>query len=104
MPNDFEKLKALIEKTSIESKRAEYYCSHIDKSNIVFSETDDTRKVMIPTEVALEWISALEFGLIDLSMNAREMRKKISKMSNWAPYQHGFETHLFAILNAWSRQ
>lgn len=31
---------------------------------------------MIPTDVALEWIGAYEFNLIDTSMNSRAMRDK----------------------------
>ena len=32
---------------------------------------------MIPTDVALQWIAALEFGLIDETMDARTMREKV---------------------------
>jgi hypothetical protein len=60
--------------------------------------------VMIPVIVALEWINALESGLINRKMNAREMRKIIAPHSEWAPYQHGFETHLQAIVLAWNLQ
>ena len=98
----FEKLKSLLEGNSIKSSRVEYFCSHIDHHCVVFSETEETRKVMIPTDVVLEWISALEFGIINMDMGAREMRGKVSHSSDWAPYQHGFESHLYAILKLWA--
>ena len=97
----FEKLKSLLENNSIKSSRVEYFCSHIDHHCVVFSETEGTQKVMIPTDIVLEWISALEFGIISMDMGAREMRGKVSHSSDWAPYQHGFETHLYAILRKW---
>ncbi len=99
----FEKLKGLLDKEALKSKIAEYDCSYVDSQCIVFSESEGTRKVMIPTDVALEWISALEMGVVNLDMTAREMRNKIARSSDWAPYQHGFETHLFAILHLWSK-
>ena len=57
---------------------------------------------MLPTDVVLEWISAYEFGIIELRMDAREMREKVKGHSEWAPYQHGFETHLRALVFAWA--
>lgn len=38
---------------------------------------------------------------IDESMDARRMREKIKDYSEWAPYQHGFETHLRALVASW---
>ena len=57
---------------------------------------------MIPTDVVLEWISAYEFGLINTEMKSREMRQIISPKSEWAKFIHGFDTHLAAIIRAWS--
>jgi len=99
--NQFSKLESLIDGNIISSKRKTYHCSHIDEMCIVFSETDETQQVMIPVVVALEWISALESGLINMSMTSRAMRKIVTRNSSWAPYQHGFETHLHAILSTW---
>jgi len=97
-------LKNLLENRVISSKKTTYHCSHIDELAIVFSESDGTRKVMLPTDLVLEWISAYEFGLINTGMASREMRKKMTLHSDWAPFQHGFETHLAAIVSAWSKK
>ena len=59
---------------------------------------------MIPTDVALEWIGAYEFGIIDINMKSRAMRDAVKSHSEWAPFQHGFDTHLSAIVNAWALQ
>ena len=99
--NRFSKLESLLDGNIISSKRKTYHCSHIDEMCIVFSETDETQQVMIPVVVALEWISALDSGSINISMTSREMRKIVARNSSWAPYQHGFETHLHAIVLTW---
>ena len=97
----FARLQHLLEGSEITAPKTTYHCCHVDELALVFSESDGTKKVMIPTDVALEWISALEFGFIDDSMDARAMREKIKDCSEWAPFQHGFETHLRAIVVAW---
>ena len=97
----FSKLEALLDGKIINSKTKTYYCSHIDEQCIIFSETDQTKQVMIPVVVALEWVSALESGLIDIGMKARSMREIVSRNSSWAPYHHGFESHLNAIVLTW---
>ena len=86
----------------IPSKRTAYHCCHVDEMCIVFSESEGTQKVMIPTDVALEWIGAYEFGLIDLKMDSRKMRDVVKSHSEWASFQHGFETHLGALVHAWA--
>ena len=58
--------------------------------------------MMIPTDVALEWVGAYEFGLITTSTSSRKMRDVVKSHSDWAPFQHGFETHLSAIVSAWA--
>jgi hypothetical protein len=100
----FGMLKNLLENRVISSKKTTYHCCHIDLLGIVFSESDGTRKVMLPTDLVLEWISAYEFGLINTGMSSRDMRKKMTLNSDWAPFQHGFETHLAAIVSAWSQK
>ena len=99
--SQYSKLESLLDGKIITSKRKTYHCSHIDEMCIVFSETGDTKQVMIPVVVALEWISALESGLINMEMTSRAMREVVAKDSSWAPYQHGFETHLHAIVLTW---
>lgn len=86
---------------TIPSGKSEYHCLSATPECIVFGLSDKTRKVMIPTEVALEWIQAVESGVVDGDETAREMREKIAPRSSWAPFQHGFETHLKAITVSW---
>jgi hypothetical protein len=102
--SDYQRLENLLDGKIISSKRKTYHCVFIDETCIVFSETGETMKVMIPVEVALEWVNALESELIHPSMSAREMRQLIAPRSEWAPFQHGFETHLQAIVLAWHQQ
>ena len=97
-------LKNLLENRVISSKKTTYHCCHIDGLAIVFSESDGTKKVMLPTDMVLEWIAAYEFGIINAGMLARDMRNQMTLHSDWAPFQHGFETHLMAIILAWSKK
>jgi hypothetical protein len=97
----YARLHELLHGRVIASMNTTYHCCHIDELCIVFSESEGTRKVMIPTDVVLEWIAAYEFGIIDINMNARSMRDKVKNHSEWASYQHGFETHLKALVLAW---
>jgi len=39
--------------------------------------------------------------LADLENSPREMRDKVKTLSRWAAFQHGFETHLAAIVSEW---
>ena len=98
----FNKLRNLLKGRVISSKRTVYHCIHICETSIIFSQTDGTGKVMIPTEVALEWIEAFQSGKINLGMKSREMRDLVKSRSEWASYQHGFETHLSSLVQAWS--
>jgi len=99
--SQYSKLESLLDGKIITSKRKTYHCSHIDEQCIIFSETGETKQVMIPVVVALEWISAFESGQIDMGMTSRSMREIVVRGSSWAPYQHGFETHLHAIVLTW---
>ncbi len=95
-------LVRLLNGRRIHSARAEYYCSHADGQVIIFARTADTGKIMVPTELALEWVRAYEHGLINLDMTAREMRGIVQENSDWAAYQHGFETQMYAIVKTWA--
>jgi len=97
-----EEIVQLLNGKKIHSARAEYYVSFADPTVIIFARTPDTGKIMIPTELVVEWIRAFEHGLITVDMNAREMRGIVQANSDWAAYQHGFETHLNAIVKTWS--
>ena len=99
--SQYSKLESLLDGKIITSKKKTHHCSHIDDMCIVFSETGETRQVMIPVVVALEWISALESGFINVGITSRAMREVVVRDSSWAPFQHGFETHLHAIVLTW---
>lgn len=97
-----EEIVQLLDGKKIESARAEYYVSFADPTVIIFARTPDTGKIMVPTELALEWIRAYQHGLINLDMTAREMRGIVQENSDWAAYQHGFETQMYAIVKTWA--
>jgi hypothetical protein len=97
-----ELLISILNGKKIHSARAEYYCSYADNNIILFARTNDTGKILIPTGLAEEWIRAYEHGLIKLDMTSREMRNIVQKNSDWAAYQHGFETHMHAIVKTWA--
>lgn len=97
-----QKIIQLLNGRKIHSSRTEYYCSYADGTVIVFARTPDTGKIMVPTELALEWVRAYEHGLINLDMTAREMRGIVQENSDWAAYQHGFETQMYAIVKTWA--
>jgi hypothetical protein len=93
---------SLLNGKKIAHKRGTYRCETANQSVVVFSESDTTGRVMLPTDMVLEWVQAYEFGLIKLEDKARTMRLKVIPSSRWAPFQHGFETHLAAIVAAWA--
>ena len=68
----------------------------------VFGGTERTQQVMIPTDLILEYIDAYKAGQIDVSMKPRTMRDIVKVESPWANYQHGFETHVHAVVVAWA--
>ena len=98
----YQRLHDMLDGHVITSRKTTYHCCFVSELALVFSESEGTRKVMIPTDLALEWISAYEFGLINFDMNARNMRDVIKQHSEWAPFHHGFDTHLRAIVFAWA--
>ena len=99
--SEFSRLEKILDGKIISSKQKTYHCSHIDYQCIIFSETAQTKQVMLPVVVALEWISALETGLININMTGREMRGIVAPRSDWAKQIHSFDTHLWAIVQAW---
>ena len=102
--NRLDSLSEAIEGKVLRSIKAEYRCIHLDSNFTVFDRTKGTKKVMIPTEVLLEWISCYEDGLITEGMTARECREVVRRKSEWASQLHSFETHLFAVLEAWKNR
>ena len=95
-------LRNLLENKAVSSGHTDYTCAYFDDACIIFAATEKTKTVMIPTDVALEWVMAYDFGIIKLEDGARGMRDKIKDRSKWASYHHGFETHLYAIVKTWA--
>ena len=102
--NRMQELVQLLDGKKISAGRSEYHCLSADGSCVVFGLSETTKKVMLPTELVLEWIQGFESAVISLDDSAREMRKKIAPRSSWAPFQHGFETHLYAIVSTWAKR
>lgn len=102
--NRVSEIISLLNGKKIGHKRGTYHCETADESVVVFSESDTTGRVMLPTDMVLEWVQAYEFGLIKPEDKARTMRLKVIPSSRWAPFQHGFETHLAAIVAAWAER
>lgn len=100
--NRLDDLVAFLQGRTLKAPRASYVCIHADGVAAVFEATGETGRVMLPTDLILEWIQALEFGLIDLGDHPRDMRDKVKRRSRWAAHLHGFETHLAAIVSAWA--
>jgi hypothetical protein len=95
---------SLLDGKQVAHKRGTYACEVANEAVVVFRETSTTGRVMLPTDLVLEWVQAYEFGLIHIDDTARAMREKVVSSSRWAPFQHGFETHLAAIVAAWDER
>ena len=95
------RLATIMEGNTILGARSRYHCSLVNEFVVVFEETDKTGKIMLPTDLVMEWIEAMEEGVINTSMSARRCRKIVSKNSIWAAQLHTLETHLKAIATHW---
>ncbi|WP_309382229.1 hypothetical protein [Cerasicoccus frondis] len=102
----FTKLSKLLKllETPLPGHKVTYICEYANDQCMVFEPTNGKNRVMIPTDIALEWIHALELEIIHMEMSAREMRETIVDRSTWSSYNHGFETHLHAIVKAWENK
>ena len=95
-----EKLKEMVG-VKLVSNKTDYLIEYCDENFLVFAPTKKTKRAMFPTELVLEWVSALEFGLITKSSDPEKMKNTIMPASGWANYHHGFRTHLAAIIRNW---
>lgn len=94
-------LAEILQGQTIRTSRSEYHCSVVNEFSVIFKETERTGKLMLPTDLVIEWIVALEEGEINIEMSARECRDIVTKFSKWANLLHAFETHLKAIIIHW---
>jgi hypothetical protein len=86
---------------TISSAKTEYHCSLVNEFVVIFDESEKTGRVMLPTDLVMEWIEAMENGAINTSMSPRKCRKIVSKNSKWAAHLHSLETHLKATVTHW---
>lgn len=100
----FEELFNLLNNTLIPAKKISYHCIYIDEYCTIFGPTRGSNKVMIPTDLILEWISAYELGVINTNMDSLKCRKIMNTRSDWANQLHSFNTHIFAIVRHWEKQ
>jgi hypothetical protein len=96
-----EKLKNMVGR-KLPSGKTEYVIEYCDENYLVFEPTGKSKRVMFPSELVLEWITALEYGLITRSSEPDKMKEVVMPASNWANYHHGFRTHLAAVVRNWS--
>ncbi len=92
-----------LQSRAMESARQVYRVEYADLRCVVFQPTSTTKKVMFPTGVVVDWVHAFEEHRITTGMSAREMREAMSKSGDWASQHHSWETHLYAIIQAWSK-
>lgn len=95
-----EKLKSMVG-VKLVSNKTDYVIEYCDENFLVFAPTQKTKRAMFPTELVLEWVTALEFGLITKSADPVKMKDTVMPASNWASYHHGFRTHLAAVVKNW---
>lgn len=69
---------------------------------VLFESTGSTGRVMLPTTLVLEWITAAINGRFSAADDPRAMREKVyAQGSQWAKQLHSFETHLAAVVRGW---
>ena len=102
MVEGYDGLRQLLLSGPVAAARASYRCMYIDTVATIFEPTEGTGRVMIPTDLLLEYINALRLNIINARMDPRTMREQVKGDSVWAPYQHGFETHISAVVRAWA--
>jgi len=78
-----------------------YSCLHVDLNCIIFDSNSKSKKVMIPMDVASEWIEAYLARKIYPEWKSRLKRDTITECSLWSTTLHSFESHLSAILMAY---
>tara|TARA_B100001093_G_C26811691_1_gene1007837 strand:- start:489 stop:857 length:369 start_codon:yes stop_codon:yes gene_type:complete len=93
----YNQLRRLIDNQLLNNK---YKVLEVNTAYTLFMNPDG-RKVMIPTELILEWVELLINGTINPDMTARQMRSKVKLLSQWDKFLHGLESHLHAIVIYW---
>jgi hypothetical protein len=97
-----DQLIQLLNGRTIHGSRSEFYCTHADNQAILFAPTPDTGKIMIPTDLAVEWVRAYQHKRINLQMPTQEIRTIVKVNSEWAAFLHGFDSQLYAIVKTWA--
>ena len=103
MGNIRPQLVSLLHQKTIDGalKSNSYTCTHADFYCILFDSNSKSKKVMVPMDVAIEWVEAYLTGQIYPEWKSRLKRDTITKYSTWSTTLHSFESHLNAILRAY---
>lgn len=84
------------------ARRSVYVVKTANAEYVVFESTGSTGQVMLPTELVLEWVTALIDGRVFHGQDPRTMRENVyATGSDWAKQLHSFETHLAAVVDGW---
>ena len=83
-------------------KNNSYACIHAGYRCIIFDSNNTSKKVMIPMDIAIEWVQALIDSKIYIEYAGRLKRDTITKNTVWSTTNHSFESHLNAILRLYN--
>lgn len=90
----------------IPSSNVTYYVKKSDNLSVEFwnaSNEEEATKVSLPREMIAEWAAYIKEHAIPQTVQAREIREAVKKISRFSDQLHSFETHLkaaaFASLN-----
>ena len=101
-----EQLIQLLHEKTIQGikKNNSYTCIHAGYKCIIFDSNKTSKKVMIPMDIAIEWIQALIDSKIYIEYTSRLKRDTITKDTVWSTTNHSFESHLNAILRIYNEK
>ena len=101
-----EQLIELLHEKTIQGikKNNSYTCVHAGYKCIIFDSNKTSKKVMIPMDIAIEWVQALIDSKIYIEYTSRLKRNTITQDTLWATTNHSFESHLNAILRIYNEK
>ena len=101
-----EQLIQLLHEKTIQGikKNNSYTCIHAGYKCIIFDSNKTSKKVMIPMDIAVEWVQALIDSKIYIEYTSRLKRNTITQDTLWSTTNHSFESHLNAILRTYNEK
>jgi len=98
-------IELLHEKTIAGRKKGnQYTCIYAGYKCVIFDSNSNSKKIMLPMDVIIEWIEAYRSGEIYPEYSSKLKRKTVTENSPWSTTLHSFESHLTAILDAYIEQ